>query len=1067
MSFYTGLLGSELQRIVENFFFRGKRIGFSGNFFRSGKSVISFLLLFSTANSVSLATNYYWVGGTGNWSQFATHWATTSGGSVFQTQVPTSADNVYFDANSFTAAGQTVTVDQVIYCNDMDWTGSLNNPTFAGPFPNNLNLYGSLTFAPGVIDNYGGDINFQATTPGKTITSASTVFKADGLWFRGVGGGWTLMDSLTTATGVSGLFFATGTFNTNNQKITTREIQTTGAGNYTLNLGSSLITLTHGDIGIAWDMSSGSVVNAGTSCINFTQWTIWPPYFWGGGHTYNNVSFASSNVSAQLQDNNTFNNLSFSCNATIQNNQTCNSLFFLNPGTTITISSGSTQTISGAGQLYALGSGGSLITIQSSTGGSQFTFSKSAGSVCLDYVKMQDSKAMGGATFNDGPNGQNVSGNTGWLFTGCGTSINPPNSCCSCQPTYSISVTTTSVTCYGQCNGAAIVSAGGGSSPYSYSWYPSGGATATAQNLCAGNYTVTVTDAASVVVSYAFSLSQPAAVPVSVTTNQTICLGTPQVLSSSGANTYSWSPGTYLSSTTGSVITATPTVSGGYTYSVTGTDVHGCSNTAAVNINVVSSITASAGSDEVTCSGLTTNLNGSGGSTYMWSPGTGLTNNTSAVTSFTITTPGNYTYTLTAYLGLGCTSTDAVQVTVYNLPTVTSSSDQTICTGSTVSLSASGGNTYSWSPKTYLNSNTGSMVNSVPTVSGITHYTVTVTDVNGCISKQPITVTAGSIPTLSTIASESVCAGSNTTITVTGSAGSYSWNPVTGISNATSGTTTISQPAGTYSYTLTLTGQLCRQSTSKVLNITMYPLPTLSTSQDETICSGGSTVISASGAITYTWSSGTSPSTGNAVTVTPATSTSYTVTGTDQNGCSASSAITVTPVTPAATANDVTINQGDTITLNISSNGIYYQWRPANGLSCTNCNHPTASPGTTTKYYVTITYANGCTIKDSVKVTVKDKCGEIYVPTAFSPNGDNENDVWYVKTLNNNCIRTMKLEIYDRWGNLVFLSTDITKGWDGRLLGRELNSDVFVYSLQAKLADGTSINRKGNVSLIK
>jgi hypothetical protein len=102
-------------------------------------------------NSMGLkAADYYWVGGSGNWSDYGSHWATTSGGTIFHTAIPTLNDNVYFDANSFTATGQQVTLDNtLIYCNNMDWTGAQFNPSIFGN-PNQLNVYGSLQLISGM-----------------------------------------------------------------------------------------------------------------------------------------------------------------------------------------------------------------------------------------------------------------------------------------------------------------------------------------------------------------------------------------------------------------------------------------------------------------------------------------------------------------------------------------------------------------------------------------------------------------------------------------------------------------------------------------------------------------------------------------------------------------------------------------------------------------------------------------------------------------------------------------------------------------------------------------------------
>lgn len=111
------------------------------------------LLVMAILTSISCnALNYYWIGGSENLSDFGNHWSTTSGGGggTFHTQVPQSTDNVYFDANSFSSPGQTVTIDQtVVICADMDWIGVTHNPTLYGDYTTTITIYGSLKFVTG------------------------------------------------------------------------------------------------------------------------------------------------------------------------------------------------------------------------------------------------------------------------------------------------------------------------------------------------------------------------------------------------------------------------------------------------------------------------------------------------------------------------------------------------------------------------------------------------------------------------------------------------------------------------------------------------------------------------------------------------------------------------------------------------------------------------------------------------------------------------------------------------------------------------------------------------------
>ena len=173
------------------------------------------------------------------------------------------------------------------------------------------------------------------------------------------------------------------------------------------------------------------------------------------------------------------------------------------------------------------------------------------------------------------------------------------------------------------------------------------------------------------------------------------------------------------------------------------------------------------------------------------------------------------------------------------------------------------------------------------------------------------------------------------------------------------------------------------------------------------------------------------------------------------------------PIVLSANANPANINFGDSTQLNATGGGTC-QWSPVTGLNNPNIFNPFATPDTTTTYYVTVTDSNGCTNTDSVTVFVNPKieikCGNIYVPNAFSPNGDGQNDILYVR---GNCIKEMTFTIYDRWGEKVFETTDITKGWDGKHKGKEMNAAIFVYYFSATLVNNNQTTQKGNISLLK
>src|SRR5688572_15394756 len=130
-----------------------------------------YLFCFLTFPNLMSATNYYWVGGTGAWSDYANHWATSSGGTVFHVTIPSPNDDVFFDANSFPSTGDTVFMDTTITnCRDMDWSGVINTPTVSENMQ--LRVYGSLTLTTGVNWPIYSGLNFLSALPGQTITSA-------------------------------------------------------------------------------------------------------------------------------------------------------------------------------------------------------------------------------------------------------------------------------------------------------------------------------------------------------------------------------------------------------------------------------------------------------------------------------------------------------------------------------------------------------------------------------------------------------------------------------------------------------------------------------------------------------------------------------------------------------------------------------------------------------------------------------------------------------------------------------------------------------------------------------
>jgi gliding motility-associated-like protein len=235
---------------------------------------------------------------------------------------------------------------------------------------------------------------------------------------------------------------------------------------------------------------------------------------------------------------------------------------------------------------------------------------------------------------------------------------------------------------------------------------------------------------------------------------------------------------------------------------------------------------------------------------------------------------------------------------------------------------------------------------------------------------------------------------------------------------------------------------------------------------DTTVCAGAKVQLQATGGNSYSWDPSPDLSNTNIPNpiASPGASNKYVVSiSTDCIVVQDTVTINVLGIRATASSSLSTISPGSTSTLS-ATGGDTYQWYPPEGLSCITCPNPIASPQQTTEYCVLVTSANNCTDSACTTIKVEILCGEFFIPTAFSPNGDGQNDMECVK---GNCIETFHLSIYDRWGELVFETTNPSVCWDGKYRGRPLDAAVFSYYLTGTLTTGQNISKKGNITLLR
>ncbi len=432
-------------------------------------------------------------------------------------------------------------------------------------------------------------------------------------------------------------------------------------------------------------------------------------------------------------------------------------------------------------------------------------------------------------------------------------------------------------------------------------------------------------------------------VATTVTSDQTICQGSSVTLNVSGGSSRTWSTGSTASS-----ITVSPNATTRYT--VTSNESGKCSKTDTINVTVRPYVTTTITPNQTICQGSSVTLNVSGGTSRTWNTG-------STASSITVSPNATTRYTVTSSESGKCSKTDTVNVTVRPYVSTTITPNQTICQGGSVTLSVSGGSSRTWS--------TGSTASSI-TVSpnATTRYTVTSNESGKCSTTDTVTVTVR--PYVSTTISRdtTICRGQSVNLTVSGGT-SRTW------SNGATATTITVTPLATTTYTVTSNASN-QCSTIDTVTVTVRPYVSTTISRDTTICIGQSVNLAISGGTSHTWNTG---ATTNSITVSPNTTTTYTVTSNANNQCSTTDTVTVTvrPYVSTTISRDTTICVGETVSLTVNG-GTSRTW--SNGGTGTSI---TVTPSTTTTYTVTSNQANQCSTIDTVTVTVQP-----YVVTSIS-----------------------------------------------------------------------------------
>jgi gliding motility-associated-like protein len=627
--------------------------------------------------------------------------------------------------------------------------------------------------------------------------------------------------------------------------------------------------------------------------------------------------------------------------------------------------------------------------------------------------------------------------------------------------------------CPGDCIGFTDNSLG---NPSAWFWTFSGAATGTsnAQNpstVCynnSGNFTVTlqITNTCGTFTNTQIGYIQVGAgATPNITANGplTFCEGGAVTLSTNTVGTYQWQlNGVAIAGETNASLTVTQ--SGSYTVSVGSGSCSGVSNALQVNVTPATTSVVNALSATVICTGETVILESvNTASSYQWAlNGVAIAGATNQ--QLTVNSAGDYTLQVSSTNG--CTAT-SIPTTVTLLsataPTVTSTNGQfSFCQGQSLTLEATTGlANYQW----YLNNN--AIVGATSATLVVTQtgsYSVSTLSANGCnTSSSQTIINLLPLPTaqVSPAGPILICNAVPALLQVASGATSYQWyNAGVSIAGATLNTFLAAQ---TGDYSVEITNSLGCTATSNTVIVSFNTGITVSIyNADPFPCDGD--VVYLSTTQNYNQINWTTGESGIQIAVT--TSGRYGVTVVNSGGCTASKNIDIDflPKPMVEAGDDVTSDCIKGAILKGTGDGAPI-WEPALGLSNNNTFDVNAFPINTTMYYLTVD--NGtCKATDSVVVSAE--CSSIYLPSAFTPNGDGLNDVFMAFGID---LKDFQLVIYNRWGEKIFQTQDITLGWDGTYRGAPSPLGLYVWELETSDKNGNPLindfQSRGTVSLVR
>lgn len=574
-------------------------------------------------------------------------------------------------------------------------------------------------------------------------------------------------------------------------------------------------------------------------------------------------------------------------------------------------------------------------------------------------------------------------------------------------------------------------------------------------------FTCTVTDISgcSEVVTIEITVKETPKVNLSAD-KTTICAGEKVILTAEGADSYTWDP----ISCNDAKLEITPDQTS--TYTVEGTK-DGCVGSASITILVKESPKITLSESEITLckAGEKKIITVSGADSYEWLPLEGINDLGNGQLEID---PGKISLPGTNYLIKGktgdCSAEASLKVNIIDKVNITATASiSSICEGDSkpIILTSTGGDTYIWAPATGLNTTTEASVNATGLKSSVT-YTVTAIK-NGCTGSATVTITVNKGITITiNPPSDKICEGESVVLAASG-ADSYLWAP----GNSTSNPLTV-KPTQTTTYTVTGSKDGC--TGTAVTTITIVPKTPFTVNGVKNVCKGEviNLELISSNKLSYKWLAvGLFPEDYSSKRVIKIEqTTTFTIQATNTDGCISEQIVTInasdSPNITLSTENRKIV-EGKSTTIKAESDASKIQWEPRESLNTHEGNEVIATPLKTTTYTVTAINAS-CAKTDTITIFVDPYL--YHLPNAFTPNGDNINDQ-FTYQLDNPTVLSMEIKIFNRWGEEVFYSNELSKFWNGKKGGSDVSEGVYFYNLKVTRKDGRTISQSGSVTIVR